>query len=61
MQAADLDPAQIKPKDTNAPIFLNAEIQVPAVDDKYWTDPAATAGAAKRIQGLPGLEEHQAV
>jgi glyoxylase-like metal-dependent hydrolase (beta-lactamase superfamily II) len=71
MQAAGLDPSQIKTivithfhpdhitglmaKDTNAPIFPNAEIHVPAVDWRYWTDPATTAGAAKRIQAvLPG-------
>ena len=71
MQAAGVDPLQIKTiiithfhpdhitglmaKDTNAPIFPNAEIHVPAVDYKYWTDPATTAGAAKRIQAVfPG-------
>src|SRR5215510_789819 len=42
-------------KDTNAPIFPNAEILVPAAEYKYWTDPAVTAGAAKRIQAVfPG-------
>ncbi|MBO0743238.1 MAG: MBL fold metallo-hydrolase, partial [Hyphomicrobiaceae bacterium] len=76
MQAAGLDPAQIKTilithfhpdhitglmaKDTNAPIFPNAEIHVPAVDYKYWTDPATTAGAAKRIQAVfPGWKNVQ--
>jgi glyoxylase-like metal-dependent hydrolase (beta-lactamase superfamily II) len=68
MQAAGLDPAEIKTivithfhpdhitglmaKDTNLPIFPNAEIHVPAVDYKYWTDPATTGGAAKRIQAV---------
>src|SRR5215467_4899828 len=42
-------------KETNAPIFPNAEILVPAGEYKYWTDPAVTAGAAKRIQAVfPG-------
>jgi glyoxylase-like metal-dependent hydrolase (beta-lactamase superfamily II) len=39
-------------KDTNAPIFPKAEIHVPATEYKYWTDPAITAGAAKRIQAV---------
>jgi glyoxylase-like metal-dependent hydrolase (beta-lactamase superfamily II) len=39
-------------KDTNAPIFPKAEIHVPATEYKYWTDPATTAGAAKRIQAV---------
>jgi glyoxylase-like metal-dependent hydrolase (beta-lactamase superfamily II) len=42
-------------KDTNAPIFPKAEIHVPAPEYKFWTDPAVTAGAAKRIQAVfPG-------
>jgi glyoxylase-like metal-dependent hydrolase (beta-lactamase superfamily II) len=42
-------------KDTNAPIFPNAEILVPATEYKFWTDPSTTAGAAKRIQAVfPG-------
>jgi glyoxylase-like metal-dependent hydrolase (beta-lactamase superfamily II) len=42
-------------KDTNAAVFPNAEIVVPATEYKFWTDPATTAGAAKRIQAvLPG-------
>jgi glyoxylase-like metal-dependent hydrolase (beta-lactamase superfamily II) len=42
-------------KDTNAPIFPNAEILVPAAEYKYWTDTSVTAGAAKRIQAVfPG-------
>ena len=39
-------------KDTNAPIFPNAKIYVPAAEYKFWTDPATTAGAAKRIQAV---------
>jgi glyoxylase-like metal-dependent hydrolase (beta-lactamase superfamily II) len=39
-------------KDTNAAIFPNAEIVVPAAEYKFWTDPATTAGAAKRIQAV---------
>jgi len=39
-------------KDTNAPVFPNAEILVPAKEYKFWTDPATTAGAAKRIQAV---------
>src|SRR5262249_40368345 len=66
VKAADFDPAQVKTiivthfhpdhitglmgKDTNAQISPNAEINVPAVDYKYWTDPVTTGGAAKRIQ-----------
>jgi glyoxylase-like metal-dependent hydrolase (beta-lactamase superfamily II) len=42
-------------KDTNAPIFPNAQIHVPAAEYKFWTDPSVTAGAAKRIQAVfPG-------
>ena len=42
-------------KDTNAPIFPNAQIHVPAAEYKFWTNPATTAGAAKRIQAVfPG-------
>ena len=42
-------------KDTNAPIFPNAQIHVPAAEYKFWTNPAVTAGAAKRIQAVfPG-------
>lgn len=39
-------------KDTNAPIFPNATVYVPAAEYKFWTDPATTAGAAKRIQAV---------
>jgi glyoxylase-like metal-dependent hydrolase (beta-lactamase superfamily II) len=50
-------------KDTNEPIFPNAEIIVPAGEYKYWTDPATTAGAAKRIQAVfPGwknIKQHE--
>ena len=42
-------------KDTNAPIFPNAQIHVPAAEYRFWTNPATTAGAAKRIQSVfPG-------
>lgn len=42
-------------KDTNAPIFPNAQIHVPAAEYKFWTNPSTTAGAAKRIQAVfPG-------
>lgn len=71
MKKAGIDPAKISTivvthfhgdhitglmaKDTNAQIFPNAEIVVPAKEYKYWTDPAVTAGAAKRIQAVfPG-------
>jgi glyoxylase-like metal-dependent hydrolase (beta-lactamase superfamily II) len=37
-------------KDTNAPIFPNAEILVPAPEYKYWTDPANAGG--KRVQAV---------
>lgn len=50
-------------KDTNAPIFPNAEIIVPAGEYKYWTNPSTTAGAAKRIQAVfPGwknIKQHE--
>jgi len=39
-------------KDTNAPIFPNATIYVPAAEYKFWTDAGTTAGAAKRIQAV---------
>jgi glyoxylase-like metal-dependent hydrolase (beta-lactamase superfamily II) len=67
-KAAGLDPATVETivithfhpdhisglmaKDTNAPIFPKAEIHVPAKEYKFWTDPATTAGAAKRIQAV---------
>ena len=42
-------------KDTNEPIFPNAQIHVPAAEYKFWTTPTVTAGAAKRIQAVfPG-------
>jgi glyoxylase-like metal-dependent hydrolase (beta-lactamase superfamily II) len=70
-QAAGIDPAQVTnivishfhadhisglmAKDTNAPIFPKAQIHVPAAEYKFWTNPATTAGAAKRIQAVfPG-------
>jgi glyoxylase-like metal-dependent hydrolase (beta-lactamase superfamily II) len=39
-------------KDTNAPIFPNAKIFVPAAEYKFWTNPSVTAAAAKRIQAV---------
>jgi glyoxylase-like metal-dependent hydrolase (beta-lactamase superfamily II) len=70
-QAAGIDPAKVDTivithfhgdhisglmaKDTNAPIFPNARIHVPANEYKFWTAPTTTAGAAKRIQAVfPG-------
>jgi glyoxylase-like metal-dependent hydrolase (beta-lactamase superfamily II) len=70
-QAAGIDPATVDTivithfhgdhisglmaKDTNAPIFPNAQIHVPANEYKFWTNPTTTAGAAKRIQAVfPG-------
>jgi glyoxylase-like metal-dependent hydrolase (beta-lactamase superfamily II) len=42
-------------KDTNAAVFPNAQIHVPASEYKFWTTPTVTAGAAKRIQSVfPG-------
>jgi glyoxylase-like metal-dependent hydrolase (beta-lactamase superfamily II) len=42
-------------KDTNAPIFPNAQIHVPAAEYKFWTNPAIKGGAAPRIQAVfPG-------
>jgi glyoxylase-like metal-dependent hydrolase (beta-lactamase superfamily II) len=70
-QAAGIDPAKVETivithfhgdhisglmaKDTNAAIFPNAQIHVPANEYKFWTTPTVTAGAAKRIQSVfPG-------
>jgi glyoxylase-like metal-dependent hydrolase (beta-lactamase superfamily II) len=70
-QAAGIDPAKVDTivmthfhgdhisglmaKDTNAPVFPNATIHVPADEYKFWTTPTVTAGAAKRIQAVfPG-------
>ncbi len=46
-------------KDTNAPVFKNAEIVVPETEYKFWTDPGvfsqlpeARHGLAKRIQAV---------
>ncbi len=67
-KAAGLDPASVTnivithfhgdhisglmAKDTNEPIFPNAQIHVPAAEYKFWTNPTVTAGAAKRIQAV---------
>ena len=70
-QAAGIDPGKVETiivshfhpdhitglmaKDTNAPIFPNAQIHVPAAEYRFWTNPTTTAGAAKRIQSVfPG-------
>lgn len=42
-------------RETNAPVFPKAQIHVAATEYKFWTNPAVTAGAAKRIQSVfPG-------
>ena len=70
-KAAGIDPAQVTnivithfhgdhisglmAKDTNQPIFPNAQIHVSEAEYKFWTNPTVTAGAAKRIQSVfPG-------
>jgi glyoxylase-like metal-dependent hydrolase (beta-lactamase superfamily II) len=75
MKAAGIDPGKIETilvshfhpdhifgllaKDTNAPVFPNAEIIVPAAEYKFWTDPAtidrvpkARRPLARRIQSV---------
>ncbi|MEZ5773501.1 MAG: MBL fold metallo-hydrolase [Hyphomicrobiaceae bacterium] len=77
MAAAGIDPASIATiavthyhpdhifgmmaKDTNAPVFPNAEIIVPAAEHEWWTDesvftklPEARHGLAKRIKATLG-------
>ena len=85
MKAAGLDPATVSTvvishfhadhisglwvKETNAQVFPNAEILMPEVEYKFWTDPALVekvpeANRADRQAhsgDLPDLEEHQAV
>jgi glyoxylase-like metal-dependent hydrolase (beta-lactamase superfamily II) len=42
-------------KDTNEPVFPNAQIHIPAAEYKYWLNPAVTAAPAKRMQAVfPG-------
>jgi glyoxylase-like metal-dependent hydrolase (beta-lactamase superfamily II) len=70
-KAAGIDPAEVTTiiithfhgdhitglmaRETNAPVFPKAQIHVPATEYKFWTNPAVTAGAAKRIQAVfPG-------
>ena len=66
LKAAGVDPSRIKTivvthfhpdhilgllaKDTNAQVFPDAEIIMPAAEYRFWTDPATTVFAAKRIQ-----------
>jgi glyoxylase-like metal-dependent hydrolase (beta-lactamase superfamily II) len=66
LKAAGIDAAKIKTivvthfhadhifgmmaKDTNAQVYPDAEIIVPAAEYKYWTNPGTTVFAAKRIQ-----------
>ena len=40
-------------KDTNAPLFPNAEIVVPAKEYAFWTDPALIAKMPEANRGLP--------
>lgn len=75
-KAAGIDPAKVETvvithfhpdhitglmaKDTNAPVFPNAQIHVSAAEYKFWTAPTTTAGAAKRIQAVfPGWKNIQ--
>jgi glyoxylase-like metal-dependent hydrolase (beta-lactamase superfamily II) len=70
-QAAGIDPAKVETiimthlhldhffglmaKDTNAPVFPNAEIHIPAVEYRYWTSPTPQGAPADRIRAVfPG-------
>ncbi len=70
-QAAGIDPAQVAhvvmthlhpdhitglmAPETNAPIFPNAQIHIPAAEYKFWSNPEIKGGAAPRIQAVfPG-------
>ncbi len=70
-KAAGIDPAQVTnivmthlhldhffglmAKDTNEPIFPNAQIHVRSTEYNYWINPAVAGGPAKRIQTVfPG-------
>ena len=78
MKAAGIDPAKISTiivshyhpdhifglmaKDTNAQVFPNAQIIVPATEQKWWNDPSvftklpeARHGLAKRVQATLGI------
>lgn len=66
MRAAGIDPAKIKTiavthfhrdhisglmaKETNAQVYPNAEIVMPAAEYRHWMAPGVTGGDAKRIQ-----------
>ena len=84
MKAAGLDPASVATivtshfhpdhilglwvKETSEQVYPNAEILVPEVEYKFWTDPALVEKLSedfrpmtRRVQATFRLEEHQAV